>query len=91
VRGNPCHGLLECKQIDEWLLSLGLWFEKPSPHLRDLGAYDADLFIEDALASGFDPFSPEGFQKQVTEFSRQPCPIVSKVAFARTKSAPYFS
>jgi len=44
------------------------------------GDWDADFFIEDALLMGFDPFSPEGFQKQVT--SLQKGNFISKVAFA---------
>jgi len=62
---------LECKQIDEWLVSLGLVFDDVD---GDLGAEpNADMFIEDALLTGVDPFSPEGFQKQVKYFQSQRC------------------
>jgi len=39
---------------------------------------DADMFIEDALLMGYDPFSPEGFQKQIKRF--QILKLLSNVA-----------
>jgi len=50
------------------------------PGISNLGAEpNADMFIEGALSSGVDPFSPEGFQKQVTLYQRMG--MMSKVAF----------
>jgi len=48
-----------CKQIEEWLAALGLVFCD-----IDITVVTADIFIEDALLLGYDPFSPEGFQEE---------------------------